>query len=71
MPTAPNPAQHVPERRASLADAAAYLGVNTKTVRLWIAKGHLTGYRTGPRLIQVDRDELEKMVQRIPTAASQ
>jgi excisionase family DNA binding protein len=32
----------------SVADAAARVGVSTKTVRRWIASGQLAGYRMGP-----------------------
>jgi excisionase family DNA binding protein len=34
---------------------AAYLGVDPKTVRRYIAQGYLTAYRVGPKLIRVDR----------------
>ena len=52
----------------SIVDAAARIGVSTKTVRRWIASGHLAGYRIGPRLLRVDPDELDKMLTLIPTA---
>ena len=64
-------AQSSPRRLASITDAAEYVGVNPKTVRRYIAAGRITGYRTGPRLIRVDLNELDAMLlQRIPTAAS-
>jgi len=52
----------------SVADAAARVGVSTKTVRRWIASGQLAGYRIGPRLLRVDPDEFDKMLTLIPTA---
>ena len=52
----------------SLADAAEYLGVSTKTIRRYIASGRLTGYRTGPRLLRVDMTELDALLRPIPTA---
>ena len=52
----------------SVADAAARVGVSTKTVRRWIASGQLAGYRVGPRLLRVDPDEFDRMLTPIPTA---
>jgi excisionase family DNA binding protein len=52
----------------SVADAAARVGVSTKTVRRWIASGQLAGYRMGPRLLRVDPDEFDRMLTLIPTA---
>jgi excisionase family DNA binding protein len=51
----------------SMFEAAERLGVSEKSVRRFIAAGRLTGYRIGPRLIRVDRDEVEALLQRIPT----
>ncbi len=48
------------ERRwATIDEAAAYLGVATKTIRRMITDGQVTGYRLGARLIRVDLDELD------------
>lgn len=52
----------------SIAEAADYLGVSTKTIRRYIAAGRLTGYRTGPRLLRVDKTELDALLRPIPTA---
>ena len=52
----------------SVADAAARVGVSTKTVRRWIASGQLAGYRMGPRLLRVDPDEFDRMLTLIPAA---
>ena len=38
----------------TIIEAAARIGVNTKTIRRRIADGSLVGYRFGPRLIRVD-----------------
>jgi excisionase family DNA binding protein len=64
----PKPA--VTQRRlVSIADAAEHADVSTRTVRRWIAAGMVTGYRSGPRLIKVDLDELdERVIRPIPTA---
>jgi excisionase family DNA binding protein len=52
----------------SIGEAAAYLGVSTKTIRRWIASGDLSAYRAGPRLIRVDHAELDARLRPIPTA---
>jgi excisionase family DNA binding protein len=57
-----------PRRLASLATAAAYADVSTRTLRRYISKGRLTGYRVGPRLVKVDLNELEALARPIPTA---
>ena len=64
-----NPPRQVSRRQyESILDAAGRVGVSTKTVRRWIAAGHLSGYRVGPRLLRVDPDELDRMLTVIPTA---
>ena len=52
----------------SLAEAAAYADVSTRTLRRYISHGRLTGYRVGPRLLKVDLNEVDAMVRPIPTA---
>jgi excisionase family DNA binding protein len=51
----------MPERRAfvSIADAADYLGVTTRTIRQMIADGRLRGYRSGSRLVRLRLDEID------------
>ena len=63
---APSPARR--RQYESVAEAAARVGVSTKTVRRWIASGQLAGYRMGPRLLRVDPDEFDRMLTLIPTA---
>lgn len=59
----------IPKRRLlTIADAAQYLGCNTKTVRRRIADGSLTGYRFGSRLIRVDLAEVDALMHPIATA---
>jgi excisionase family DNA binding protein len=43
----------------SIAYAAQYLGVTTRTIRQMIADGRLQGYRSGTRLIRLDRNEID------------
>ena len=59
-----------PSRRhyESVGDAAARVGVTTKTVRRWIASGQLAGYRIGPRLLRIDPDDVDRMLTLIPSA---
>jgi excisionase family DNA binding protein len=55
-------------RLVSLATAAAYADVSTRTLRRYIAQGRLTGYRVGPRLVKVDLNELQNLASPIPSA---
>jgi excisionase family DNA binding protein len=55
-------------RLVSLATAAAYADVSTRTLRRYIAQGRLTGYRVGPRLVKVDLNELQNLASPIPAA---
>lgn len=50
--------------------ACERFNVTDKTVRRWIAEGRLTAWRLGPRLIRLDRDEVNNLLRPIPTAAS-
>ena len=56
-------------RLVSLAAAAAYADVSTRTLRRYIAQGRLTGYRVGPRLLKVDLDDVDQLARPIPTAS--
>jgi excisionase family DNA binding protein len=44
--------------RPSIQQAAAWLGVDPKTVRRYIAQGKLKAVRIGPKLIRVERESL-------------
>jgi excisionase family DNA binding protein len=48
-------------RFISLGDAAAYVGVNPRTIREWIKADRLTGYRFGPNTLRVDLAELDAL----------
>ncbi|SBS78254.1 Gene 36 protein (modular protein) [uncultured Mycobacterium sp.] len=48
---------------------AAHYGVDPKTIRRWIARGYLTAYRVGPKLIRVDRASILKLSSPIGGAA--
>jgi excisionase family DNA binding protein len=58
-------------RWASLAQASEYLGgIPERTIRSWISKGWLPGFRIGPRQLQVNLNDLDAMRTRIPVGAS-
>ncbi|MET8428354.1 helix-turn-helix domain-containing protein [Nocardia sp. NPDC059091] len=42
----------------TIQEAAKTVSVTERTVRNWISNGLLTGYRFGPKIIRVDREEL-------------
>jgi excisionase family DNA binding protein len=54
---------------ATLKQAAEYLGVTDRTIRQMIADGRLTGYRNGPRLIRVDLNEIDAVMEPFGGAA--
>ncbi len=53
-------------RYVSMPEAAAYAGVNEKTIRRGIAAGRFKGYRFGSKLIRVDLNEIDAAFERIP-----
>ncbi|WNG94993.1 AlpA family transcriptional regulator [Mycobacterium sp. ITM-2016-00318] len=46
-------------RYASLKEAGAYVGVGERTIRDWITRGLIKGYKINARLIRVDLNELD------------
>jgi excisionase family DNA binding protein len=51
-----------PEPRwRTVAEACAYSGIKERTMRRWITKGRLPATRLGPRRIQVDLNEVDKL----------
>jgi excisionase family DNA binding protein len=59
----------VPARLERLKEAAPYARCTVKTLRNRIADGTLTAYRSGPKLILVDLDEIDaKLIRRVATA---
>jgi excisionase family DNA binding protein len=53
-------------RYETLQSAAERLAVDAKTLRRWIAAGRLKAYRTGPRLIRLDVDEVDALLTPVP-----
>lgn len=55
----------------SLAEAAERTGLSTKTIRRRIASGVLAAYRSGPRVLRVDPDDVDQMMVRLPTMSAE
>jgi excisionase family DNA binding protein len=61
----------MPRRKlATLTEASNYTGLGERTIRRYISTGRLIGYRIGPKAIRVDLDEVDALVQPIPTVRS-
>lgn len=63
MPATAAPESPAP-RWASIPKAAAENSISYRTLLLWIQQGHIQAHRFGPRLLQVDLNELDKL--RVP-----
>jgi hypothetical protein len=57
-----------PDRRVPLAEGATYSKLSIKTLRRYGAAGLITLYRAGPKLLQVDLDEIDSIIRPVPTA---
>ena len=57
-------------RWASLSEAAAYVGVNQRTIRRMITSGKITGYQASKALIRVDLDEIDAVFVPMQSAAN-
>lgn len=58
-----------PASLIKLAEGAALIGVNPRTLRRWIAQGKLNGWRLASNQIRIDRVELRSLAKPItPTA---
>ena len=55
--------QTVSRRWASIDAVAVYLDVHHQTVRNMIARGELTAYRSGDRLIRLDLNEVDALLE--------
>ena len=56
-----------PRKLVTQQQAAAELGVCERTIRNWISRGHITGYRLpGGRAIRVDINEIQTAARVIP-----
>jgi hypothetical protein len=59
-----------PGRRVPLAEGSAYSHLSVKTLRRYGAAGRITLYRIGPKLLQVDLDELDRIIRPVPAASN-
>ena len=59
-----------PRQLISLAEAAKYADVGSRTIRRYIATGRLRAYKVGPRLVKVDIDDLDALLRPIPARAA-
>ncbi|OBJ74375.1 excisionase family DNA-binding protein [Mycobacterium sp. 1274756.6] len=50
-------------RYVTTKQAARYLGCTDRTIRQMVADGRLTGYRNGSRLVRLDLNEIDAMMQ--------
>lgn len=66
-PRIPAQNQSGKRRLVTIRQGADYLGVSEKTIRRYIAAGRLSGFRMGQRLIRIDANELETLMNPIPT----
>ncbi len=56
----------ITRRLVSLADAADALAVSTRTVRRYIADGHLEAVRLGRKTLRVKVDSIERLIDARP-----
>lgn len=62
------PLNNPPPRYALFRDACEYAAVPPGTMRDWIRRGIIPAYRIGPRLLQVDLNDIDRLRRRIPSA---
>ena len=71
MPRAAVARADVEPRWADLGEAATYSHLSRRTLRRWIDDGLLPATRVGPKIIQVDLNDLDRLRRRIPAVAAQ
>jgi excisionase family DNA binding protein len=65
----PKPAVEAPGVQLErLREAAERKRIHVDTLRRAIARGDLTGYKFGPRILRVDAAEVDALFARMPTA---
>jgi excisionase family DNA binding protein len=53
----------------SVEQAAAYLGLNIRSIRRYIADGRLPAYRVAGTSIRVDQADVDALIRPVPAAA--
>ena len=59
-----------PRQWETVASGAAYAQVSTKTIRRRILDGSLPAHRVGPRLLRIDRADLDRLFRPVPAGGS-
>ena len=59
-----------PRQLVSIAKAAAQCDVTTRTIYNWISDGRLRAYRTGPKLLRIDRADLDRLARPVSAAGN-
>jgi excisionase family DNA binding protein len=67
MPASP---RNAPHDWKSPNQAAEYAGVSVKTIRRRILDGSLPAQRFGPRLLRLDRADLDRLFRPVPAGGS-
>jgi hypothetical protein len=70
MPTHTKKTRQPEPRFVPLADAARYASAPVSTMRDWIRRGLLPAYRIGPRLLQIDLNDTDRMRRRVPAVGA-
>jgi excisionase family DNA binding protein len=68
-PTTPEPEAAAP-RWASPRSTAAYLNVSARTITYKIASGEIPAYRFGPKLVRINLNEVDALMQPITNGGS-
>jgi excisionase family DNA binding protein len=70
--TMPRKPRVLPDDEALTPDeAATHAGVTVRTIKRWVAKGHLTRYQARVNLLRVSKPELDKFLdaRKVPAPA--
>lgn len=51
----------------SLADAAQRTGIGIRTLRRRIVEGQLPAYRSGPKILRVDPEDVDRLMTKVPS----
>ncbi|NKR79996.1 excisionase family DNA-binding protein [Rhodococcus hoagii] len=54
----------------TIRETANRLGVSDMTIRRMVARGELTAYRIGPRMLRLDADEVDRLAIKVPVGTT-
>ena len=57
-------------RYTTIKETAVQLGVSDMTIRRMVARGELSAYRIGPRVLRLDADEVDRLAVKVPVGAT-